>query len=202
MKSATERFALTTHCLIFIGIFLLSIPILTFAQEAGPPPTPPSPEEAESTTLIGLFNRGGPIMWPLLAISMWCLSLIIEGFIRIRLSNFAPADMIIQLKNAFAEENYQQAWRLCKSKSSFLTNALRYGLERIGRGRTACEAALAEYSLKESMIYRTKISYLSTIGVVSPMVGLLGTVTGMIKAFQVLGHGGISPPNKPPTPPF
>ncbi len=45
------------------------------------------------------------------------------------------------------------------------------------------------------MVYRTKISYLSTIGVISPMVGLLGTVTGMIKAFQTLGTGGIGDPS-------
>ncbi len=174
-----------------------------------PPPPPPvttpvapgTPAEGaaaaggtESKTFWKTIKDGGWIMFPLFAISMWCLALIIEGFVRIRLSNFAPAETVRQLKAAFAEENYQQAWRVCKAKSTFLTNILRYGLERIGRGRSACEAALAEHSLKESMTYKTKISYLSTIGVISPMVGLLGTVTGMIKAFATLGHGGIGDP--------
>jgi biopolymer transport protein ExbB len=155
-----------------------------------------APHKAESKSLWELIKDGGWIMFPLTVISMWCTALIIEGFVRIRLPNFVPPEHLRQLKTAFREENYQQAWRICKSKSSFLTNVLRNGLERVGRGRIACETALAEGSMKESMLFRTKISYLSTIGVVSPMVGLLGTVTGMIKAFQTLGTGGIGDPSK------
>lgn len=150
----------------------------------------------KAKSLWTLFIEGGWIMWPLLLISMWCTALIIECFVRIRISNFVPLESLAQIKAAFAEENYQQAWRVCKSKSSFLTNVLRYSLERIGRGRAATESAIAEHSLKEGMLFRTKISYLSTIGVISPMVGLLGTVTGMIRAFHELGHGGISDPSR------
>lgn len=196
--------------LVLIGVFFWSasqtVPL--FAQDA---PAPAAAEGAAAAaapageagkeapkprTFWQTIHEGGWIMWPLIIISMWCTALIIEGFIRIRLVNFAPPDVVQQLKAAFAEENYQQAWRVCKSKSSFLTNILRYGLERIGRGRSACETAISEHSLKESMALRTKISYLSTIGVISPMVGLLGTVTGMIKAFAALGQSGIADPSK------
>lgn len=182
----------------------------SFAQETGvPAANPPSATTGTSVeggqsqslmpkteTLWDIIHGGGWIMLPLLAISIWCLALVIEGFYRIRLGKFAPPDIGRGLEAAFAEENYQRAWTICKSRSTFLTNILRYGLERIGRGRIACEAAISEHSLKESMIFRTKISYLSTIGVVSPMVGLLGTVTGMIKAFKALGQGGIADPSR------
>lgn len=147
-------------------------------------------------TLWDVIVQGGWIMIPLAMLSTWCMALIIEGFIRIRLVKFAPADVVMQLRQAFGEENYQQAWRICKGRNSFLTNVLTRGIERIGRGRAASESAISEHSLKESMIYRTRISYLSTLGVVSPMVGLLGTVTGMIKAFQTLGTGGIADPSR------
>lgn len=147
-------------------------------------------------TLWDIIRQGGWIMIPLAVISTWCVSLIIEGFVRIRLVKFAPADIVLQLRQAFGEENYQQAWRICKGRNTFLTNVLLRGLERIGRGRAGTESAISEHSLKESMIFRTRISYLSTIGVVSPMVGLLGTVTGMIKAFQTLGAGGIADPSR------
>jgi biopolymer transport protein ExbB len=155
------------------------------------------PAEAQkSKTLWGIIKDGGWIMIPLSLISLWCTGLIIEGFVRIRLPNFVPADQLRLLKQAFGEENYQQAWRICKTRPTFLTNVLRHGLERLGRGRAACESAIGEHSLKESMLYKTRVSYLSTIGVVSPMVGLLGTVTGMIKAFQTLGTGGIADPSR------
>lgn len=178
----------------------LALASFGLAQEAAEPAAAaggaPPAEIQHARTLWDVIREGGWIMFPLAFISMWCLALIIECGIRIRLPNFAPADTVRQLKAAFGEENYQQAWRICKAKSTFLTNVLRNGLERIGRGRAACETAIADHSLKESMIYRTKVSYLSSIGVVSPMVGLLGTVTGMIKAFHTLGSGGIGDPSK------
>ena len=71
---------------------------------------------------------------------------------------------------------------------------LRAGLARIGRGKEAVEDALAEHGLREATLLRTRNSYLSVIGVVAPMIGLLGTVIGMIGAFAVLGTSGISNP--------
>ncbi|MBI4025052.1 MAG: MotA/TolQ/ExbB proton channel family protein [Verrucomicrobia bacterium] len=146
--------------------------------------------------VLDVIQEGGWIMIPLLVVSVWCTALIVEGFVRLRPSCFAPADVMTQIQAAFREENYQQAWRVCKSRPAFLTNTLRNALECIGDGRQACENALMEHTLRETMIYRTRISYLSTIGVISPMVGLLGTVTGMIKAFQRLGIGGIGHPEE------
>lgn len=192
-SSSTSRTSLLIFLLVaFAGLVLAGVGL---AQETAAAPAAPA-EVQHARSLWDVIREGGWIMWPLAFISMWCLALIIECSIRIRLPNFAPAETIRQLKAAFAEENYQQAWRVCKAKSTFLTNVLRNGLERLGRGRAACEAAMADHSLKESMIFRTKVSYLSSIGVVSPMVGLLGTVTGMIKAFHTLGSGGIGDPSK------
>lgn len=161
---------------------------------AGDPTAAPSeakPKSEKPQRVVDILIGGGWIMIPLAAISVWCLALIIESSVRIRLRNFAPPETIGRLRKAFAEENYQEAWRICKASPSFLTNTLRHALESIGQGREACAQALAEHTLKESMIFRTKISYLSTIGVISPMVGLLGTVTGMVKAFQTLGRTSI-----------
>jgi biopolymer transport protein ExbB len=149
------------------------------------------PPVVEQQRVWDIIRGGGWIMVPLGAISIWCLALVIESFVRIRLSNFAPPEIIPPLRDAFARENYQEAWRVCRSRPSFLTNTLRSALESIGQGRQACAQALADHALKESMLYRTKVSYLSTIGVVSPMVGLLGTVTGMVKAFQTLRNVGV-----------
>ncbi len=198
MKHAFPLFRLTRvgQALFLTCMLFLQHDLAQAQTETGSSAPAPRVEQIEGRTVIGLIKQGGFIMYPLGIISIWCVSLIIEGFIRIRLPKFAPGDVVRKLRAAFAEENYQQAWRLCKAHPSFLTNILRRGLERIGRGRNACETALSDHSLKESMVFRTKISYLSTIGVVSPMVGLLGTVWGMIQAFQTLGSGGIGDPTK------
>jgi biopolymer transport protein ExbB len=70
------------------------------------------------------------------------------------------------------------------------------GLERIGRGKDAVEFALEETAIRESTSLKTNTTYLSVIGVVSPMIGLTGTVWGMIKAFHTLGQSGITDPSK------
>lgn len=181
---------------LFAFLLGMALPAPSAHAEEGTTATAPAKHEAKDKTVWQVIKEGGWIMFPLAAISIWCSALIIEGFIKIRLPNFVPLDLRPQLKAAFVEENFQQAWRICKSKPSFLTNVLRSGLERIGRGRAAAEQTMAEHALKESMVFKTKISYLSTIGVISPMVGLLGTVTGMIKAFSTLGTGGIGDPSK------
>lgn len=183
---------------LLLTLFVAGPLVESYAQDAAPAPAAgdSAGPVVQKETFWQTLKNGGIIMIPMGLISMWCVALIIEGFVRIRLVNFAPVELVKPLKQAFLEENYQQAWRICKSKSSFLTNTLRKGLERLGRGREACEAAINEYTLKESLMYRTRISYLSTIGVVSPMVGLLGTVFGMIRAFKELGQGGISDPSK------
>ena len=90
--------------------------------------------------------------------------------------------------------NYQEAWEICNANRNYLANTLKAGLERVGRGKDVFDTALAEHGLREAQVLRTRNSYLSVIGVVSPMIGLLGTVIGMMKAFTVLGGSGISDP--------
>jgi biopolymer transport protein ExbB len=63
------------------------------------------------------------------------------------------------------------------------------GLQRLGKGKEAVDIALEEHALKEASAMKTKNNYLSVIGVVSPMLGLLGAVLGMIKAFKAIGEG-------------
>ena len=90
--------------------------------------------------------------------------------------------------------NYQEAWEICNANKNYLANVLKAALTRIGRGKEAVEDAIAEHGLREATVLRTRNSYLSVIGVVAPMIGLLGTVIGMMGAFAVLGSTGISDP--------
>ena len=68
------------------------------------------------------------------------------------------------------------------------------GLERVGRSKDAVEFIVEETALREANDLKTNPTYLSVIGVVSPMIGLTGTVWGMIGAFDTLGKNGIQNP--------
>ena len=151
---------------------------------------------AEPTTLTQLFVQGGPVMYALTIASVCVVWFTGEGFYTLRVGKLAPKAVIARLREAFSTGNYQEAWNICQSNKCFMCNVLAAGLERIGRGKDAVEFAIEETAMRESTVLRTNTTYLSVIGVVSPMIGLTGTVWGMIKAFHTLGQNGITDPSK------
>src|SRR5205823_6725968 len=91
--------------------------------------------------------------------------------------------------------DYVGAYNYCKTNVSPLTNVLRVGIGLLGEGKQVSEEGMLGELAKENSHMQTYISYLSVIGVCAPMIGLLGTVTGMIKAFAKLGASGIGDPS-------
>lgn len=150
------------------------------------------------TSILKMILHGGPLIimiWlAILATSIVMVTFVIQNIIILRNSKLAPPELVEALKNLFNAGNYQEAWETCKANSNYLANVLRVGLERFGLGKEAVAEGLAEGALREATILRTRNSYLSVIGVVSPMIGLLGTVIGMMGAFATLASSGISNP--------
>jgi biopolymer transport protein ExbB len=162
----------------------------------GPDGAAPAPQGAAAVTLSGMLYQGGFVMY-ILAIASVCLVwFTIEGFVILRPAKLAPPALIARLKEAFKAGNYQEAWNICKANPCFLSNVLANGLERVGRSKDAVEFIVEETALREANDLKTNTTYLSVIGVVSPMIGLTGTVWGMIGAFNTLGQTGISDPSK------
>ncbi len=153
-----------------------------------------APKTTQSVNTLQFLSQGGWVMWLLLIASICMTWFTIEGFIFLRAAKLAPPALIARLKEAVVAGNYQEAWKLCKSNKCFLSSVLSAGLERIGRNKDAVEFAVEETALRESTYLKTNTTFLSVIGVVSPMIGLTGTVWGMIKAFHTLGDNGISNP--------
>ncbi|MES2310250.1 MAG: MotA/TolQ/ExbB proton channel family protein [Verrucomicrobiota bacterium] len=143
-----------------------------------------------------VFKEGGPVMYFCVAMSMCVVAFTVEGFVKLRLAKLAPPMLVAQLKEHINSGNYQEAWQLCQTAPSYLSTVLSAGLERVGRSKEAVDFAVQETAVTEATILKTNTTYLSVIGVISPMVGLTGTVTGMIKAFATLGQSGISDPSK------
>jgi len=95
----------------------------------------------------------------------------------------------------FRDGRYPEAYQYCKANPSAFTNICRVAVSQLGEGKAAVEDAILAETARENSRMQTFISYLSVIGVCTPMIGLLGTVTGMIRAFAVLGSQGIGDPS-------
>ena len=177
---------LTTLALL---LALLAVPVMAAD-------TPP-PEGGMS--IIDTIRHGGVLImliWVcIVGTSVVMVTFVIQLFIQVRRQNLAPKPLIAALDASLRAGNFQEAWETCQAnKKTYVAGVLGGALERIGRGKDATENSLIELGIRESQVYKTRNSYLSVIGVISPMIGLLGTVIGMIGAFAVLGQSGVSDP--------
>lgn len=150
-------------------------------------------------SIIETILHGGPLIimiWIcILGTSVVLIMFIIQLYLALRVDALAPKALIESLDSTMKAGNYQEVWEICKAnKKVYLAEVIRGAMERLGRGRDAVETALIEYGQREGQILKTKISYVSVIGVIAPMIGLLGTVIGMMGAFAVLGSSGVADP--------
>jgi biopolymer transport protein ExbB len=106
-------------------------------------------------------------------------------------------ELVPQIQEELMQLHLDPAKSICAGSPCLLTNTLQAGLERISDGVLdvpSMEKAMEEASVHEITAGLKPISYLSIIAQVAPMLGLLGTVSGMIKAFQKIGLGGMGKP--------
>ncbi len=180
---------------ILVAMLLCNIDIAS-AQEAAAGAAAAGGEAAAHTakdkTFLEVFKEGGPVMVFLVIASILVMTFTIEGFFKLNRRKLAPPALVARLRESLASGNYQEAWTICQANRCFLAAVLGAALERIGRGKDQADFSVQESSLREGTLLKMNITYLSVIGVVSPMIGLTGTVIGMIKAFSTLGSSGIS----------
>jgi biopolymer transport protein ExbB len=152
---------------------------------------------ASDVTFWGLYKQGGWAMIPLTLLSVAAVGLIVYGFMAVRTEKMLSPQLVSQLQTSLDGLNIDEASNMCAGNPSLLTNILQAGLQRISDGVLdvpSMEKAMEEASIEESAAGLKPINYLSIIAQIAPMLGLLGTVSGMIKAFQKIGMGGMGDP--------
>jgi biopolymer transport protein ExbB len=112
------------------------------------------------------------------------LALIIDFAVNIRREKLVPQDIVSELEQLFEQEQYEQAMELCDAEDCFFTRICGAGLAKLGAGYERMTEAVQEAGEEEITALNQKIGWLSLIGTVAPMLGLLGTVIGMIESFS------------------
>ena len=170
-------------------------PGLTETPPATQPPVTPSPADADADvaedaaaadgmTLRQLLRAGGTIGLVILGLSMAMVALIVEHLLTIRRKSLMPEGLAESVSAMVATGRFAEADRLCRERPSFLGEVLAEGLAEAPLGYAAVEKSMEDASAAQSARLFRKIEYLSVIGTIAPMLGLLGTVWGMIVAFQ------------------
>jgi biopolymer transport protein ExbB len=153
--------------------------------------------ESSGRSLMDMIRVGGLTMYPLGLLSIGALGLIVYNFITVRPKKLLNVDMIEEVGSKANAFEIEEARRICQENPSPLTNIVDAGLERVAMDHVdadAIEKAMEEASVEELSGPFVYINYLSVIASLSPMVGLLGTVSGMVKAFNVIAAQGVGQP--------
>jgi len=137
-----------------------------------------------------LMVQCGAIGWILWAMSVLTLAIIVQYFITIRRDNILPPVVLDQVRELFDEKQYGEAIEMSASEPSFLSYVVHAGLSDASHGYPAMERAMEEAAEERTTKLLRQIEWLNLIGNISPMLGLFGTVWGMILAFQELAASG------------
>ncbi|WP_169853207.1 MotA/TolQ/ExbB proton channel family protein [Anaerohalosphaera lusitana] len=146
-------------------------------------------EDGDQETRISLWSTiaaGGIIGYIILLTSLVVLALVVEGFINIRHEKLIPTGLADDVRENLRMGEYQRAKEMCTEDDSFLGRVIAAGLNEVNSmfGFFDMQNAMQEVSERNiSKLYR-RLDYLSFIAAVAPMMGLLGTVTGMIRSFN------------------
>lgn len=164
------------------------------ATDVNPPPGEPAKEKEGEMLLVWLVKAlGWEYVIVFLALSFVFVALCIMNMLSARRDQVCPQHLVDGFESLLDEKKYQEAYELSKADGSFLGNVLSSGLARLANGYDHALEAMQEVGQDESMKLQHRLSHIGLIGTISPMVGLFGTVDGMIRAFFAIATGGGSP---------
>jgi len=177
------------------AILVFNIPALAQAQApagegnaAAAPGAVDPPAKKPPLTFFQIIFSGGPLgianMVVLIGLSLTAAYLVFDNLMLIRKPNLIPAGLSDDVRRLVSENQIPQAVAACKEEPSFLSYVLLHGLAEINGGWADVEKAMEDATAEQAARLFRRIEYLSVIGNIAPMVGLLGTVTGMLLAFK------------------
>lgn len=187
---------------IMIMFALLATALVVLAQDADQGQTADetavaAENQVKKTTLWGLWKTGGWAMYPIGLMSVAGVGLIIYGFISTKQDKMAKLELVPDIQQNIENLDFQAVDSICTGSPSVMTNILHAGISRISMDHMdveSIEKAMEEAAVEENTSGLKPINYLSIIASISPMCGLLGTVSGMIKAFNKMQFGGMGNP--------
>src|SRR5687768_16972535 len=140
------------------------------------------------------FARGGPVMWPLLACSILGVTVIFWRWWALRQATSGLTAFMKDLRGKLVDKDVEGAVAVCERHRGPVAAIVKAGLLRYGRPKDQVEMALQDASAHELANLERGLPILATVAMVAPLLGFLGTVTGMINSFEALASVGLNNP--------
>lgn len=146
-------------------------------------------------TFMQYMDDGGPVMWFLLAASIIALAVIIERAIALRRARINVNEFLAKIRKALlVNRSVREAVKICEQYRGPVASIMKAGLLKYGQPREDLEKTIENAALYEMGRLERGLVVLATVANVAPLLGFLGTVTGMIRSFDALAEQGLSNP--------
>lgn len=165
------------------------------AADAAPPAAAGDSAMAADQNLLSwvIDSLGWGYLTIFLVLSITLVSLFVMNVLAARRETLCPQELIDEFETKLNEKDFQGAYDMARSDESVLGQVLSAGLAKLSRGYNKALEGMQEVGEEESMKLEHRLSYMALIGTISPMIGLFGTVHGMIASFQVIATSGATP---------
>lgn len=137
-------------------------------------------------SLWQLFLQGGPLLWPILLSSIFAFAIMLDKFIYLHKIRIDTQEFLSRILEKIKRSDIKEALRICEDAKSPVARILKAGILKYDRPRPQIIEAIEDASLYEIPKLERNLPMLATIGHISPLLGILGTVAGMIKCFQAI----------------
>lgn len=185
---------------------------VAFAQDDAAAPAVAAPEPAPAAAAPAGGDAAAPVVQEsflslmirasgvygliLLILSVIMVAIIMMNVFGTRRSDLLPDEFVEAFEARLNEKDYNGAYEIAKSDDSFIARVLTAGMSRLNRGYEEAVEGMQDVGEEEALGLEQRLSYLALIGSIGPMVGLMGTVSGMISSFRVIASSETAPKPK------
>jgi biopolymer transport protein ExbB len=144
--------------------------------------------------VIDILVKGGVFMYPIILCSIIALAVFLERLWVLRRKQILPPEFVRHVEDLLKKEKVSEALFLCQGDTSSIARIFLAGLKNAGRGMWLVKESVEERGGREAVILEKRVGILATLANLTPLLGLLGTVSGMIKTFNVISVQGVGNP--------
>jgi biopolymer transport protein ExbB len=141
-----------------------------------------------------MLAKGGPVMIPIGLAALFALAILLERLWALRRERLSPRRFVSAVRDLVSKGQLSEAGVLCKQERALVSVILAAGINAAGRGRIRVKEVMEEAGKSVAAELERYVNALGTIAAISPLMGLLGTVTGMITVFQRVTESGVGDP--------
>ena len=161
----------------------LAVAAAAFAQDEAPAASSGGSFDFFTVWILGGGGGGFLFLLPIQVASIATFAFTIEHFVSIQRDKLVPPEIVVELETLLDEEQYEEAINLCEATKNYITNIVGAAIAKVGEGYEAMVSSAEGATDEQNLKLQHKISWLPLLGAVGPLMGLFGTVTGMVMAF-------------------